>query len=148
MIKNNQFNQYDKNGESDQQMFIRVSKKFAVLIFIIFTFDTLLEWGLGIAHLVIELIEYSLEVILDYGFQTGHHLSEIIIVNAVIIIALFGLYKLYKKIPKIYQQSKQSLVIKCDNQLLAWKILSLSRNIEVIFTYSLGVSTVFLLLTL
>jgi len=147
-MKNNQLKQYDKSAESDQQMFIRVSKKFAIFIFIILMFDTLLDWFLGITHLFIEFIEYSLEVILEYGFQTGHHQSEIIIVNAIIILILFGLYKLYRKIPEFYYCLKQAVFSKCYNELLSWQILSLTRKIEVVLTYALGITTLFFLLTI
>ena len=97
---------YDERYESDQQMLQRIGIKFAFLFFVILMFDTLVDLLLGvinfalhIMHLIIEVIEYSLLMLLEQLFNFDDKLSETIIVNTTIIIALFLAYRLILAVP-------------------------------------------------
>ncbi len=103
----------DKQPESDRKMLLRVGKKFAVLFFSLLLFDTFLDWFLQLfdiiielGHLFIELIEYSIEVVLQYTFHTDHQESETIIVNSTFIITIYGIYLFYRAAPQLFIRVK------------------------------------------
>ena len=140
---------YDKRFESDQQMLKRIGIKFAVLFFIILMFDTLVDLLLGlidfalhIVHLIIEAIEYSLLMLLGQLFNFDDKLSETIIVNTAIIIALFLAYRLIFAAP--------GWAIRVRNYLLAtwpqhikqesfrWRAKSLIHKIKWLGAYGFG----------
>jgi hypothetical protein len=80
------------------------------LIVLISMFDFLLDGFLGLIdlavtllHLLIEAIEYMLELLLVYTLHTSTQQSETIIVNATIIIALYLTYRLLLNIPQLYR---------------------------------------------
>jgi hypothetical protein len=54
-------------------------------------------------HLLFELIEESIENIMEHTLHATHHESEIFIINMVLILMVFGLYQLYKKWPHLYR---------------------------------------------
>ncbi len=137
---------YDKKYESDHQMIIRVSRKFVISLFIVFMFDTLLDWLLSLIdsvieliHLMIEFFEYSFESILQQTLETNHHQSEIIMVNATIIIALYGLYRFKLVVPKLYVYGKNKLSAAwlgtIERESSCWKALTLMRKIKLISVY-------------
>jgi glucan phosphoethanolaminetransferase (alkaline phosphatase superfamily) len=108
----------EKLSESDGQMLIRISKKFVVLFILILMFDSLLDWLFGfidivveLIHIVIEFFEYSLEIFLEHIFNANHHESEIIIVNFVIIIALYGIYRFCFILPQFYIGIKRRIKV-------------------------------------
>ena len=93
--KNRSVSHYDKRHESDWQMLKRIGGKFAVVFFLILISDTLLDWLLGLIdllfeflHIIIELVEYSFEVILEHTLHTDHYHNEVVIVNVAIIFSL------------------------------------------------------------
>lgn len=138
--------QYDKKGESNQQMIVRISIKFLILIFIILIFDSLLDWLLDgihtlfeLTHLLIEVIEYFLEIILKYGLQIDYHKNEIVIVNIIIIGMLYTFYHLYQHISNLYFRMKRNIFLfylKCMRRELAyWRSLTLVRKTNLITCY-------------
>jgi len=153
--KTSSVQQHDKSQESDSQMLIRVGKKFGVIFVIIFMFDTLVDWVLGVLdfileglHIVIEAIEYSIELILEHSLHTDHHQSEIIIVNATAIIALFLLYRLYIAIPKLYSRFENKCLFHFNQNCLCWQATPLIRKIKLFLVYCLGISCVLFLISL
>lgn len=159
IIEKNPFaKQYDKRNESDQQMLLRVSSKFAILFFIILMFDTLLEGFLALISLVAHLmyvlsqtIEYSLLVFLGSLFQLEHQHSEMIIVNAVIILTLYFTYRLILIAPELASRIKQYLqsawIQHIKRQSSYWQAMTLTRKIKWLSAYSFGTSCLLLLMT-
>lgn len=148
---------YDKQNETDGQMLLRVAKKFALIIFVILTFDTLLEWFLGLIdllgellHLVIEFFEYSLEVIVEHVLHANHHESETLIVNAVLLIALYGFYRFLREFPRLAARLQQNIkaawLKRKHEEVCRWQALSLERKIKIIVAYSVGLLCVLLLI--
>ena len=147
--------QYDKRNESDRQMLQRVGRKFAVLFFVILMFDTLLDWFLGLIdlaihliHVIIQTIEYSLLILLGHLFHLDQQQSEMIIVNATLIIALYLAYRLIHTAPgltirvKHYLLSTWSQHIKQESS--CWKAMSLTHKIKWLSAYSFGTSCLLL----
>ena len=141
--------QYDKRYESDRQMLQRIGGKFAVLFVIILMFDTLLDWFLGLIdlaihliHLIIQAIEYSLLVFLEYLFDFDQQQSETIIVNATVIFALYLVYRLILAVPgltiwiKQYCLSAWLRYIKQEST--CWQAMSLTHKIKWLSAYSIG----------
>jgi hypothetical protein len=151
--------QYDKKGESNQQMLVRIGIKFLILIFIILIFDSLLDWLLGgihtiveLIHLLIKVIEYFLELILEYGLQIDYHQNEIIIVNIIIISMLYTFYHLYRhiSISNLYFRMKRnifSFYLKCiRRELDYWRSLTLVRKTILITCYFVALTCLLFIL--
>lgn len=130
-------------------MLQRVGRKFAVLFVIILMFDTLLDWFMGLIdlviqliHIMVEAIEYMLELLLSSTLQTTPQQSEMIIVNATIIIALYLAYRLMLAIPGLIIRVKQYL-LSIGSQFIQrestyWRARSLLHKIKWLCAYSLG----------
>ncbi|MBT3812054.1 MAG: hypothetical protein HON51_06145 [Gammaproteobacteria bacterium] len=155
-IKAAAFRQYDKKVESERQMLFRVTLKFITLIVLISIFDSLLDLFLelfdlliNLLHLFIEAIEYMLELLLVYILHTNTQQSETIIVNTVIIIALFLAYRLLPNIPQLYIHSKRNFravyLRHIKRESSCWRTMSLRYKIKWCIAHSLG-TTSFLLL--
>ena len=140
---------YDKRYESDCQMLQRVGRNFAVLLVIILMFDTLLDWFMGLIdlaihliHIMIEAIEYMLELLLSSTLQTTPQQSEMIIVNATIIFVLYLAYRLMLATPGLIIRVQQYLLsiwvqfIKRESTY--WRARSLFHKIKWLCAYSLG----------
>ena len=150
--------QYDKRVESDQQMLQRVGKKFAALILFILLFDTLLDWFLGLldivfhlVHLLIETIEYSLELLLVSTLNTNPQQSETIIVNSVIIIALYLAYQLMLAAPQLTMRFKRNCraawLRHIRRETSCWQSMSLNHKIKWVGAYSFGTICLLLFIT-
>lgn len=150
---------YNKCTESDQQMLVRISKKFVVLFFVILMFDVLIDIFLGVfdlfiesIHLIIEFIEYSIEVLLEHILNSNHHESEVIIVNASILIAIYLIYRFFLTLPRTYswalQKSKEHWHEHQRCESAYWQALPLSRKIKIGMVYSIGFLFIFSLVTI
>jgi len=151
-------NNYDKSREPGRQMLQRVSIKFVTLIFGITMFDTLLDWFLGslnivmhLMHLLIETIEYWLELCLTFIFNTNSHQSEIIIVNAAIIMALFLTYWLMLAVPQLFIRFKRNIraawLRHIRREASYWRARSLSHKIQCVGAYSFGTACLLLFIS-
>lgn len=150
---------YDKRNESDRQMLLRISKKFAILSVLLLMFDQLLDLLSGvidllleIIHIVIEFFEYSIELLLEHVLNANHQESEVMIVNFVILISLFGVYKFCLILPQLYIWSKRRIKAAWlrykRRETVYWHSLPLDRKIKVSMTYSFGICAILFLITL
>ncbi len=150
---------YDKRNESDQQMLIRISTKFAILFVVIFMFDSLLDLVSGLIdlviellHLIIEFFEYSIESLLEHILNANHQQSDVIIVNFVIILGLYGIYRLCLVIPRLFnwstRRTKAAWLKRKRRETAYWRALSLNRKIKVGTAYLIGISCILFFVTL
>lgn len=136
-------------------MLIHVGLKFLLLFSIILTFDFLVDFMImmlnftfEIMHLLIEIIDELLESFLKDTLPTNHQQTEAIIVNVVLIIVLFGLYKLFHGVRFIYRLKRH---IKADwlsykrRKSLSWQLLPIFSKIKLLTAYCVGFSLLFLL---
>jgi len=148
-----------KQHETDSEMLIRISKKFAILFVIILMFDSILDLLAGLVdlmielfHLVIEIFEYTLELLLEYIFNAHHHESEVIIANVTILLVIYLLLRFIFKLPDllIHLQNKinTAWLKRKHQEECNWKALPLERRIKIGAAYSVGVFGVLFLLTL
>lgn len=83
----------DQHYETDRQMLIRIARQFALLFIVILLLDEILEFVIEVLHFIFELlhlfieaIEEFVESVLELLLNTGHHASETIIVNTVLVV--------------------------------------------------------------
>jgi hypothetical protein len=139
-------------------MLQRVGRKFGVLFFVILIFDTLLDWflwlidlAIHLIHLIIQVIEYSLLIFLGQLFHIDQQQSEMIIVNATIIIALYLAYRLILAIPGLTIRVKHYLLsawlrhIKRESS--CWQAMPLTHKIKWVSAYSVGTTCLLLFIT-
>lgn len=148
-------NEHKLNQETDRQMLTRIGKRFAFILVFIFMFDTLFDWFLGVMdlmlegiHILIEAVEYSIELILEYTLQTNHQYSEMIIVNGAILISLFVIYRFYLAIPRLYSKLTQSYCLYLKRKSTCWNSTPLIRKIKVVSAYCIGIACVLFVVTL
>ena len=140
---------------SDKEMLIHVGVKFLILFVIILGFDFLVDLFLGILdlffeliHLLIEIIDEALESLLKDSLPTSHQQNEAIIVNVAMLIALFGIYKLFHGVRFIFRLKRH---IKADwlnykkRKVISWNLLPIVSKIKLVTAYCVGFSLVFLL---
>ncbi|MDF1584502.1 MAG: hypothetical protein RQ733_13640 [Methyloprofundus sp.] len=144
-----------KQQETDSEMLIRISKKFAIIFVLILMFDFILDLlfelfdlMMELVHLVIEFFEHSLEVLIEHIFHTHPHESEVILANLTIIFLLYLIIRYFHVPPKLLIHQKQNiqaswLKCKCD-----WQALPFGRKIKIGAAYSVGICGVLFLLTL
>jgi hypothetical protein len=136
-----------------------VAIQFAVLFFVIFMFDTLLDGFIGLFDLVVELVhlgmdivEYSIELILESTIHTGHQESEIIIINSALILMLYIMYRAFFAIPKVYRRLtrkyKAARLLRKRRRTAQWRLMSLVSKVKLISAYAFGVSYLLFLVTL
>ncbi len=146
---------YDKSQETDSQMLIRIGKKFFWLSIFLLMSDTLFDWFIGILdllmdglHLVIDTIEYSIELILESLFQADQQQSEMIIVNVALVIGLFLIYRFFLMIPKLLDKLINKISSYFYNKLDYWNDLPINRKIKSSCAYCFGITCILFLVTL
>ena len=148
-----------KQNETDAEMLIRISKKFAILFVVILMFDSILDLLAGLIdlmidlfHLVIEFFEYTLELLLEYIFNAHHHESEVIIANITIVLIIYLSIRFLLKSPslliRLQSNIKSSWLKRKHQEECNWKALPLERKVKIGAAYSVGVFGVLFLLTL
>ncbi len=150
---------YDKRNESDRQMLTRISIKFAILFFIIFMFDSLLDLLSGLIdllvellHLVIEFFEYSIELLLEHILNANHQESEVIIVNVAILLIIYLFYRFCRIIPRFFnwimRRTKAAWLRHKRREAACWRVQSLNRKIKVCTAYCIGIFCILFFITL
>lgn len=140
-------------------MLRRVAIQFSVLFIVILIFDLLIDWAIGLFDLAIELIhlgldaiEYSIELILEYTLHTGHQVSEIIIVNSVLVLLLFLMACFIFSIPKLSRRwarkSKTSWLLRKRRRVARWRSMLLATKVKLVGAYIFGTSCLLFLVTL
>lgn len=149
----------DKKHVSDPKMLIRIGRQFAVLFFLLLMFDTLLDWFLSLLdiinelfHILIEFIEYSIEILLENLLNTNHQDSETIIVNGSFVLAIYGIYLFYRAAPQLFVRIKRNILAVwlryCRRKSCYWRSLTLADKIKFVSLYCIGISCLIFLVTL
>ncbi len=150
---------YDKRYESDGQMLIRISKKFAVLFVVIFMFDTIFELlhnvfdvTLTVLHTILDFFEYSLELLLEHLLNANHQQSDMIIVNFTIVFGIYLFYRFCLVLPRftnwVKRRIKAAWLRRKRREIHCWHALPFNRKIKVCIVYLTGISCILFLVTL
>ncbi|MCL7423257.1 MAG: hypothetical protein M8364_20415 [Methylobacter sp.] len=149
----------DQQYETDRQMLLRVARQFAVLFIAIILFDDIfgfvaevLHFIFELLHLFIEVIEGFIEEVLEHLLHTGHHASETIIVNTVLIIMIYGLYRFYRASPRLYRRIKRNRLAAWlrykRRKTRQWRARPRKQKIKLIAAYTAGTALLLFWLTL
>ncbi len=144
-----------KQNETDTEMLIRISKKFAIIFILILMFDFILDLLLELLdimielfHLVVEFFEHTLEVLIEQIFHTHPHQSEVVLGNIAIIFFLYLMIRLVRVLPKLLMQKKRNIQAAWLKRKRNWQALPLEKKIKISTAYSVGVFGILFLLTL
>lgn len=146
-------------GDSDRQMLARVAWQFFWLFIVLLFFEDLLDLVTDVVHsvfeilhLLIEFLEGLVEDFLEHLLHTDHHQSETIIVNAVLLLGLYGLYRLFRALPRIFRRIKRNYLAAWLNykrrKYSYWRALSSTQKIKLTAAYSTGLALLLFWLTL
>ncbi len=149
----------DQHYETDRQMLIRIARQFALLIIVILLLDEILEFVIEVLHFIFELlhlfieaIEEFVESVLELLLNTGHHASEIIIVNTVLVVMIYGLYRFYRAWPRLYRRSKRNRLAAWlrykRRKARHWRARPRNQKIKLIAAYTAGTALLLFWLTL
>jgi len=149
--------QSKKKVESDNEMLFRIAKKMGICFVIILMFDTLIDLSLSLSdvifhlvHLGIEVLEYSIEIILEYFFHISTHQSEAITANFILLILLYAAYHLCLIFPTFCKRLKRTLhaialkYLRCHK--CKWRSATVPYKIKWICAHSIGISLLVLLM--
>jgi hypothetical protein len=107
----------------------------AVIVIVILMFDTAIDLFLELIHVSFELLEHSLDMLIEHVFHTDRHSTQVIVFYLLLSIAALLLYQLYKQLrtlPRRYYGVKDSLIsvwsqLKIE-ALEYWQDLPLARK--------------------
>ncbi len=150
---------YDKLHETDVQMLTRIGKKFAILIICIMLLDqiidllsSVLDVVLDILHIAMELAETGLEWSLEMLLDTEHHQNETLLINVLLLIIAFLVFRLIINLPRInrwvFRRCKAAWLWHRHKERVCWHRLPMDRKIKIWTTYLTGMSCVLFLLTM
>ena len=127
----------------------KASRNLALLSFVMLVADEILDAALWFFQTIIELIEYSFDLLAANVFNATDKQTEIIGFYLILGICLYGAYRLYHALPGYYQKFKTSLRITWlkykKNTSGWWHLLSTSKKIEVVSFSIIGISSIILL---
>jgi DNA-binding MltR family transcriptional regulator len=108
--------------------------------------DVLLDLLISLVTNLFELIEYSLELLLEYFFDTTGHLNEIIVFYLLLVASLYGLYLLYRKVSDLKKVLIAYWITQKKRANFYWLTLTTIQKIKEATFYTLGFTSIILLL--
>ncbi len=118
---------------------------FAVIIFPDVFFHNLMV----LLHTLVESIASVLEHMLMVAFGIDKFLSQLILFYLSCGIGLYGLYRLWKKLPDIINRGKTHLLhqysLLREQAIKTWRQLSIHQKIKIVFIQCVAIITIFTL---
>jgi hypothetical protein len=106
-------------------------------------FFELLHLLVELVHMLFEFIEVNLDRLVEHIFETDVHQTQVIVFYLMLSIAFVGLYYLWTLLPRVYRQSKESLLtVWLEQKTLAflyWRDLSLTNKIKLAALSTAGI---------
>jgi hypothetical protein len=84
--------------------------KLAVISFIVLTYDTIFELMIHLLHRVFESTEHVLDLMIEGLLETSTHETQIIVFYILLLGISYGLYRVYRNLPRWYCSCKQGLL--------------------------------------
>jgi len=116
-----------------------------ILIGIVITmYEEMLHSLFTIVHLAFEWFELALEELIEHIFHTSRQQSQIIVFYLLWLIALFGLYMLWRSLPGFYSRFKEQLFT-ASSQYKSyltsyWRERSSIQKIKWVTSFSVSIS--------
>ena len=105
---------------------------------IIFMYDEVIKLFLLLVQFLFELIEYSLEFLIKHIFHTTHHQSEVILFNLLLVVGLYGLYRLRRALPSIKRNLIAIYMRHKKRVSFYWRMLPTNQKIKQVVVYATG----------
>ena len=108
--------------------------QFALILIVILFYDVMLHSLFIMVHLAFEWLELTLDHIIEHIFHTDRQQSQIIVFYLLWLIALYGLYRICRALPGIYNRLKEQLfatLLEGKSYLIDyWRDQSLTQKIK------------------
>ncbi|MGJ0427979.1 hypothetical protein [Methylobacter sp.] len=111
----------------------------ALIGILISTYDVLLHSLLTFAHIAFEWLELGLEELIEHVFHTTRHQSQIIVFYLLLSAILFGLYRLWRVLPRFYNYLLATRMHYATHMSSYWRESSSVQKAKLITTCSAGV---------
>lgn len=102
----------------------------AVFVLLFVFSDVIIDILLTFTHNLIELCEYSFELLIEHFFHTDHHHSEIIMINFLLGLVFIAIFWIWLKFPLIYSKTHDVFVRYTAHKVAQWHHLSWIEQIE------------------
>ncbi len=125
---------------NNRKILIRIILAGMLILF----YDVLLHSVLSVVHFAFEWFELALEHLIEHLFHTTRQQSQIIVFYLLWLMALYPLYRLWRALPKFFNQLKQRLVASVLHHKSSitrhWKEQSSIQKIKWAASFALSVS--------
>ncbi|MCL7420059.1 MAG: hypothetical protein M8364_04050 [Methylobacter sp.] len=111
-----------------------------LIVVVISTYDVLLHALLAFGHIAFEWFELGLEELIEHVFHTTRHQSQIIVFYLLLCLALFGMYRLWRVLPRFYSYLQATRTHYMTHMSCYWRECSSVQKAKLITTCSAGVA--------
>jgi len=135
--------------KTETQVLVGLCVKFLVAFLVLMMIDTLVDWGMGLidllielGHVVIEMLEVSVEVVLEKYFHANKKQSEIVFLNILVLVALGVAYHFIRFLPYMVRKIEK-YILRASHRYLErkishWKSYSVAMKLKLVALYILG----------
>ncbi len=135
--------------KTENQVLIGLCVKFLVAFLVLLMIDTIVDGVMGLidllielGHVVIEMLEVSVEVVLEKYFHTNKRQSEIVFLNILVLVALGVIYHFIRFLPymarKIEKYMLRASHTYLESKVSHWKSYSIAMKLKLVALYILG----------
>ncbi|MFI3199423.1 MAG: hypothetical protein QX196_14000 [Methylococcaceae bacterium] len=118
--------------------------QFVLIGIVILFYDVMLHAMFSIVHIAFEWLELTLDHIIEHIFHTDRQQSQIIVFYLLWLIAFYGLYRICRALPGIYNRLKEQLFaicLQCKSYLIEyWRDQSSVQKIKWLTFFIVGLS--------
>jgi hypothetical protein len=111
---------------------------------VITMYDVMLDSLFTVVHITFEWFELVLEKLIEHIFHTNRQQSQIIVFYLMWLIALSGLYRLWRALPGFYSRFKAQLLVACSQYKSyisgCWREQSSIQKIKWVTSFTVTVS--------
>jgi len=135
--------------KTDNQVLISLCVKFLVAFLVLLMIDTIIDGVMGLLdllieliHVVIELFEVSVEMVLEEYFHANKKQSEIVFLNILVLVALGVLYHFIRFLPYMIHKVERHVLrashAYIESKSRHWRLYSMVMRLKLLVLYILG----------
>ena len=118
--------------------------QFILIGIVIMMYDVMLHSLFTVMHIAFEWFELALEELIEHIFHTNRQQSQIIVFYLMWLIALYGVYRLWRALPGFYNRFKEQLLAASSQYkshiICYWREQSSIQKIKWVTTFSVTLS--------
>jgi hypothetical protein len=107
----------------------KISFAMVTTILMISMYDAVFHFLLWLLHIVFESAEFVLDHLIDYVFEIGNRETEIVVFYIMISLIGGGGYRLYRLLPRWWENFKQLISEQKAETLMQWQSLSVRGKV-------------------